>query len=270
MNKTTWRSLLCFALCALTLSLASCGDDDNNTNSPENVTPANQNGSQTTAPIVGNWGIDGIDDYIFFNADGTGGFMEHGSTGYHQDGAFRWVRNADGSYSFSGAGLDDGVQYMAMESYDGNTMVVNIQFEGDDKVEHLILRRMSSNPGTTPSKPSIVNVNIVGKWDVVKEIRSYYRNGSWESEDKSKSGPYDYIFANADGTGGYMEYGSSGVHHQDSEFRWVRNADGSYTFSGDDVYSMAIKKVDSNDKMEVEVYWSTTKKSYYTLQRQVQ
>lgn len=275
MNKKIWKGLMCFALCALTFSLASCGDDDDNTNTPETVTPSNQNGSQTTASIVGNWGLDGVKDYIFFNADGTGGFMEYStsSNSYHQDGAFRWVQNADGTYSFSGAGLHDGVHYMAIESYDGNTMVVNIQFEGDDKVEHLILRRLSSNPNTTPSNPAVVTVNVVGNWDVVKEIRSYYRNGAWESEDKSKSGPYDYIFFSADGTGGYMEYGGSD-YHQDGEFRWTRNADGSYTFSGEGlhhgVYSMAIKKVDSNDKMEVEVYWSTSKKSYYTLQRQVQ
>jgi hypothetical protein len=82
------------------------------------------------------------------------------------------------------------------------------------------------------------------------------------------SAPYDYLFFNADGNGGYMEYGSSGSYHQDGEFRWVRNADGSYTFSGD-VYSMAIKNTDGSNRMEVEVYWSTTKKSYYTLQRQV-
>lgn len=238
MNKMIWRSFLCFALCALTFSLASCGDDDN-PNNPENVTPANQNtdnGSQATASIVGNWGIVGDDnDYIFFNADGTGGFMEYGSTGYHQDGAFRWVRNADGSYSFSGTGLHDGVQYMAMESYDGNTMVVNIQFEGDDKVEHLILRRMSSKP-STPT-PAIVDGKKI--------------DGMWFIQDSN-----DYISFNSDGTGSYMEFGSTG-YHQDAAFNWAKNADGTYSFSGaglpDGVHYMAIESYDGNDNMVVKI-----------------
>lgn len=267
MNKMMIRSLLCFALCVLTMTAVSCGDDDDN-NTPGDVTP-----SQQTASIVGKWGINGGKDYLFFNADGTGGYMEYGSSGYHQDGAFRWVQNADGSYTFSGAGLHDGVQSMAIESYDGTTLIVKIQFDGDDKVERFVLKRLSSDPSNGEESNVKPTVNIVGNWYVVKENRSYYRNGVWESEDKSKSAPYDYIFFNADGNGGYMEYGSSG-YHQDGEFRWTKNADGSYFFSGeglnDGVHSMAIKNTDGSNKMEVEVYWSTTKKSYYTLQRQVQ
>lgn len=266
MNKMIWRSLLCFTLCAFALTFVSCGDDDDN-NTPGGVTP-----SQQTASIIGKWGINGEKDYLFFNADGTGGFMEYGSSGYHQDGAFRWVQNADGSYTFSGAGLHDGVHSMAIESYDGTTLIVRIQFEGDDKVERFVLKRLSSNPSDGEESNVKPTANIVGNWNIIGNVRSYYRNGTWESEEKSTSAPYDYLFFNADGTGGYMEYGSSG-YHQDGEFRWVKNADGSYSFSGeglhDGVHSVSIKSCDGDNKMEVEVYWSSTKKDLYSLERQI-
>lgn len=278
MNKMIWKSLMCLALCAFALTAVSCGDDDDNNNTPGGVTPSPQ-----TASVVGYWMVTDLGaepHIIFFKADGIGGFLEYSTSrgDYHQDGAFRWAQNADGSYSFSGAGLHDGVYAAGIESIDGDKMRVWMQWDKNKDKEYATVRRMTSNEvakivireqggNVTP------DINIVGNWDVVREIRSYYRNGAWESEDKSKSGPYDYIFFNADGNGGYMEYGSSGVHHQDGEFRWVRNADGSYTFSGeglhDGVYSMAIKNTDGSNRMEVEVYWSTTKKSYFTLQRQV-
>lgn len=251
MNKMIFKSLLCFALCVLTLTAVSCGDDDDS-KIPGGVIPVPQ-----TASIVGNWVITntGVEPHIiFFKADGTGGFMEYSTSSgtYHQDGEFRWVQNADGSYSFSGAGLHDGIQAMAITSLNGDNMSLWLQWPGEEK-EYYTLKRTTINPFD-------VTVNIVGKWNIVKQ------------DETSMSAPYDYLFFNADGTGGYMEYGSSG-YHQDGEFRWVKNADGSYTFSGaglpDGVYSMAIKNTDGNNKVEFEVYWSSTRRRYYYTERRI-
>lgn len=272
MNKMIFRSLMCFALCVLTLTAVSCGDDDDD-NTGGGVPPSPQ-----IASIVGNWMVTNAGEephIIFFKADGTGGFMEYSTSSgtYHQDGEFRWVQNADGSYSFSGAGLHDGIQAMAITSLNGDNMSLWLQWPGEER-EYYTLKRTNVDPSAENGSNVQPAINIVGNWDVVREIRSRYRNGVWESEDESNSAPYDYIFFNADGTGGYMEYGGSEGHHQDGEFRWTKNADGSYTFSGeglhDGVHSMAIKNIDGSNRIEVEVYWSTTKKSYYTLQRQAQ
>ena len=254
MNKMIFKSFLCFALCVLTLTAVSCGDDDDS-KIPGGVIPVPQ-----TASIVGNWVVTNVGEephIIFFKADGTGGFMEYSTSSgtYHQDGEFRWVQNADGSYSFSGAGLHDGIQAMAITSLNGDNMSLWLQWPGEER-EYYTLKRTTIDPST----PSVVTVNIVGKWNIVKQ------------DETSVSAPYDYLFFNADGTGGYMEYGSSG-YHQDGEFRWVRNADGSYTFSGaglpDGVYSMVIKNTDGNNKVEFEVYWSSTRRRYYYTERRI-
>ena len=94
MNKMIFKSLLCFALCVLTLTAVSCGDDDDS-KIPGGVIPVPQ-----TASIVGNWMVTNVGEephIIFFKADGTGGFMEYSTSSgtYHQDGEFRWVQNAD-------------------------------------------------------------------------------------------------------------------------------------------------------------------------------
>ena len=266
MNKMIWKSLMCLALCAFALTAVSCGDDDDNNNTPGGVTPSPQ-----TASVVGYWMVTdfGAEPHIiFFDAVGIGGFLEYSTSrgDYHQDGAFRWVQNADGSYSFSGEGLHDGVYAAGIESINGDKMRVWMQWDKNKDKEYATVRRMTSDEvakivireqggDVTP------DINIVGKWNIVKQ------------NETSMSAPYDYLFFNADGTGGYMEYGSSGSYHQDGEFRWVRNADGSYTFSGeglhDGVYSMSIKNTDGNNKVEFEVYWSATRRRYYYTERRI-
>lgn len=240
MNKMIWKSLMCLALCALTFSLASCGDDDN-PNNPENVTPASQNtdnGSQATASIVGNWLMTNTDEphFIFVTADGAGGFMEYSTSGnnYHQDGAFSWTRNADGSYSFSGAGLHDGIYAMGIESISGDNMRAWIQWKANKAREYGDLKRLTAKASVLGSK------GIVGKWNI--------------------AGSNDYFFFNADGMGGYMEHGSTG-YHQDGKFRWMTNPLGSYSFTGDNlqdgVYRMYIENTyaDNKDKMDIVVEW---------------
>lgn len=246
MNKMIWKSLLCFALCAFALTFVSCGDDDDN--NTENLTP-----SQQTASIVGNWVVTntGVEPHIiFFKADGTGGFMEYSTSSgtYHQDGEFRWVQNVDGSYSFSGAGLHDGIQAMAVTSLNGDNMSLWLQWPGEER-EYYTLKRTTADPNSTPGNPSVVNGNIVGNWVMTNTDEPHF------------------IFVTADGAGGFMEYSTSGNnYHQDGAFKWTKNADGTYSFSGaglhHGIYAMGIVSL-SGDNMRAWIQWKGNKEKEY-------
>lgn len=253
MNKMIFRSLMCFALCVLTLTAVSCGDDDDD-NTGGGVIPVPQ-----IASIVGNWMVTNAGEephIIFFKADGTGGFMEYSTSSgtYHQDGEFRWVQNADGSYSFSGAGLHDGIQAMAITSLNGDNMSLWLQWPGEER-EYYTLKRTNVDPSAENGSNVQPAINIVGHWVVTD----------------AGEGPH-IIFFNTDGTGGFLEYSTSGNnYHQDGAFRWVRNMDGRYSFSGaglnDGVYAAGIETLNDNN-MRMWLQWGANKeKEYFSLRR---